>query len=288
MSLNDILSQVKQSDARIATHAKDAIKQIAVKTGAIESRTPPTHLPDQRGLIHELFDTDKQVWLFFFDAGRYDFFDRLVWDYFTGELQRCYNGGIGYTGDWADRNLRYDFGNRGLYSWLPLREHQGEYDGRNYFDEAPDIVGDKEQEERLAALGYTTSNVERTYEISPQFVNEAVTNSTMNGGIIRYLKPHPPFDGLESLTSESTKTAETQEALANGELSYAELTAAYVDTYKTAFEHAQELIPELDGKIVITSDHGTCLHCGQLFHGRNHAKHDHLTVMPWFRMDGIV
>jgi len=289
MSLNDILTQVRQSDARIATHAKEVIRQVAVKTGAIEQRVAPTHLPDQRRLIHNLFDTNDKVWLFFFDAGRYDFFDRLVWDYFTGDLQRCYNGGVGYTGDWADRNLRYDFGNRGVYSWLALRDHNGvDYDGRDYFAKAPDIMGEKEREKQLAALGYTTTSTERTYSVSPQFVNNAVRYSDVNGGIIRYLKPHPPFNGLEGLTSESTKTAETREALESGNLTYQELTDAYVRTYRTAFEHAHKLIQELDGRVIITSDHGTCLTCGQLFHGRNLDKHDHQTHMPWFTVDGVV
>lgn len=37
----------------------------------------------------------------------------------------------------------------------------------------------------------------------------------------------------------------------------------------------------------ITHDHGTCLACGQLFHGRRLEMHDHLTTVPWFEVEGL-
>jgi hypothetical protein len=254
-------------------------------------RRQPCHLPDQRKYIQDLFDTDKQVWMLFMDAGRYDIFDQLVWDYFDGQLERVWNGGVGYTGDWADRNLRMKFGNRGLLSQLPLRYLQGvEYDGRDYFAMAPDISAESGVSERLAALGYTDGRMDRTFGTSPFDVNVVVRQEqdSLNGGVIRYLKPHPPFEGMEEMTSQSSKTAETQAALDSGELSYQELTDAYIQTYETAFEAAAELVPDIDGKVILTADHGTCLTCGQLFHGRQLDMHDHLTHVPWFEVDRTV
>lgn len=262
-------------------------QQLRQRTGANE-RDRPTHIPDQRDLLHDWFDPDETRWLLFFDGGRYDIFDQLVDDYFEGDLRRAWNGGVGYTGDWAVRNLTHDFGNRGLWCWLPLRDLQDvEYDGREWFATEPDIESERSVEERLTALGYADGPLAETVDVSPKKVNEHVLADCAgyDGGVVRYLKPHPPFVGLERLTSTSRKTERTQAALDAGELSHAELTDAYIRSYRVAFERATELVSELDGEVVLTSDHGTCLTCGQLFHGRNYDRHDHLTVVPWFEVD---
>ena len=255
-----------------------------------DERRQPRHLPDQRGLIQELFRDTDPVWLLVLDAGRYDFFDQLVDEYFEGDLRRCWNGSIGYTGDWFERNISDTYPEQGLYSWLPLREQQGPYDGRDHFTYAPDIGGSNDVEQRLAALGYQDGAVADGCQDEPAAVNQAVRErpSHIEGGVVRYLKPHPPFDGLEDITSTASKTERTQRALDDGEISYAGLTAAYEITYRTGFEYARELVPDLEGRVVITADHGTCLTCGQLFHGRHHEKHDHLTVVPWFEVTECV
>lgn len=290
MSVFDFIQKHRQANSSLGQIAKDGLHEVE---GKVNSQKPvaPTHLPSQKALVESLFDTDETVWLFFFDAGRYDLFDQLVWDYFGGDLRRCYNGGLGYTGDWAMRHLQCEFGNRGLFSWMPMRALKNvPYNGRKHFAVAPDIQTDLDTHEQLAALGYAQRQTSANINISPRKVNEAVRKhkADLNGGVIRYLKPHPPFTGLEEMTAENTKMIKTRRALEDGTLTYAELTQAYRETYKVAFEHAMKLIPDLDGKVIITADHGTCLTCGQLFHGRNHDPHDHLTHVPWFELDYIV
>jgi len=288
MTVRDFLQKHRQAEAPAKRLFKDAVTELQGRV-VDDAHKQPCHIPDQRTYIHRLFDTDETVWMLFMDAGRYDMFDQLVWDYFDGDLSRVWNGGVGYTGDWADRNLRYEFGDRGLFTQLPLRHLEGvDYDGRDYFKKAPDIAQEQTVNQRLAALGYTQCEIDDSWPISPYHVNTAVRESDVDGGIIRYLKPHPPFAGLEELTSESTKTTETQAALDAGEIRYQELTDAYRETYRIGFEAAVDLVPDLDGKVILTADHGTCLTCGQLFHGRYYEKHDHLTVVPWFEVDQIV
>lgn len=278
-----------QSPRRLAV---DAIDELHGHVADKEWRAP-AHVPAQYEYIHDLFDTDEPVWMFFFDAGRYDIFDQLVWDYMDGRLERVYNGGFGYTGDWTTHHLVGDFGNRGLFSYVPLRGFgAAEYDGRKHFATAPDVQPDRTVDDRLAELGYLEFDEDRpAYEdrIGPHHINKAVRERAdgLNGGVIRYIAPHPPFLGLEDLTSESTKTAKTRAALERGDLTHEELTEAYIDTYEMAFEYACELIPDLDGRVVITADHGTCLSCGQLFHGRRLDMHDHMTVVPWFEVDRL-
>jgi hypothetical protein len=229
--------------------------------------------------------------MFFFDAGRYDMFDQLVWDYFDGNLQRSWNGGVAYTGDWTVRHLTGDFGGRGLFSYVPLRSFEdAKYDGRKHFEIAPDVRQDVSVHERLAELGYRERTTDAELKIGPMHINRVVRQHKdgLNGGVIRYIAPHPPFDGLEEITSENTKTMKTEQALDTGELTYKEFTDAYRQTYRKAFDAGTELIPDLDGSVYITSDHGTCLTCGQLFHGRRLEMHDHLTIVPWFEVDRLL
>jgi hypothetical protein len=103
----------------------------------------------------------------------------------------------------------------------------------------------------------------------------------IDGGVVRYIKPHPPLTGLESMTTGKGKAARVRSALDRGDLTYAELASAYIDTYREGLAAAADLVADLPGTVALTADHGTCLYCGQLFHGRNFEKHDHLTTVPW-------
>lgn len=289
MSLKNFVQKHRQADSSISTIAKGGLRELNSRMNVAE-RHPPVHIPDQRDLIDDAFDTSDTVWVLFLDGGRYDIFDQLVWEYFDGELQRAWNGDVGYTGDWFVRNLDGEYGNRGLFSWVPIRFQQIDYDGTDHFAVAPEIMHGLGVEERLAALGYTDGEFGDEISVSGRRVNETVRErkDDLDGGLVRYLKPHPPFDGLEELTSERTKTEKTRAALDDGDLSYRELTEAYVETYHTGLQWARDLVEELDGTVYLTADHGECLTCGQLFHGRYHEKHDHLTTVPWFRVGDVV
>lgn len=256
-----------------------------------DHRRRPPHLDDQRDRVTRLFATDGPAWLLFFDGGRYDLFDQLVWDYFDGELDRVWNGGVGYTGDWAVRTL--DCGglsDRALYSDPPLFDMDGvNYDAREHFEDAPELQPDVSVEERLAALGYRDApgRMRSDAHLSPPQINDCVTVDS-NGGVVRYLDPHPPLIGQEGLTSGRGKTEATRQALGDGRLSHEGLLDAYIDTYERGFRAARKLVPNLPGRVVLTADHGECLgDCGQLFHGRRHDKHDHLCTVPWFEVGGV-
>lgn len=251
----------------------------------------PDGVPDQSALLDVAFDSDGPVWVLWFDGGRLDGFRKLYGDYFTGQLRACWNGGIGYSGDWADRHLRRDLSGYGLFSVAPVRSLSGtDYDGREYFTVAPEIDTGDTVNERLAALGYRELKDDGVVDISPGHCNRSVRDhrDVVDSGVIRYLKPHPPFDGIEGLTSGSGKTRTTWHALWSGAITEGELRERYRATYRQAFEAAREIVPELEGDIYITADHGECLgDCGQLFHASTHATHDHLCVVPWLRVEAV-
>lgn len=251
----------------------------------------PNGVPLQSDLLTDALGGDEPTWLFWFDGGRVDGFRELAPEYVTGDLQTCWNGGIGYSGDWADRHLRRDLGDYGLFSVAPVRSLQGtDYDGRDYFHCAPEIDTGDSVHDRLAALGYREQKGDRVVEIAPGHCNRTVREhiDDIEGGIVRYLKPHPPFEGVEGISSGSGKTRATWHALWSGEITQDELRERYMATYRQAFEAAVELIPDLDGDVYITADHGECLgDCGQLYHSSQHATHRHLCEVPWFEVDGL-
>lgn len=292
------LRQFARKQGRIAidygplTAGRFALKEIRRKVGPKEITSAPDGCLSQNTLLDQALAGESNVWIFWFDGGRVDYFKELYPEYLSGELQACWNGGIGYSGDWADRHLRRDMNGKGLFSVAPVRSLSGtDYDGREYFDVAPEIDTGDSVQERLAALGYREKKADHVVNISPGHCNRSVREhlSYLDGGIIRYLKPHPPFEGMEDMSSGSQKTRNTWYALWSGETSHREIEQAYIETYRQAFEAACEIIPELDGQIIITADHGECLgDCGQLYHGRGHDTHEHLCKVPWFTVDGLV
>lgn len=272
--------------------AQRVFHESKLRAGHFPDPSKPNGVPDQRDLVADAIGGGSDAWIIWFDGGRLDWFKELVDDYFTGELQACWNGGIGYTGDWAVRNLSGEYPGMGLFSMAALRQADAvDYDGREHFDLAPkmNMPDGSDMQERLATLGYLELN-DDPVQVEPRETNKRVRKhlNELRGGVVRYLKPHPPFDGLEEMTAGYSKTKDTFDALANGDLTLDELEQAYVRTYKLAFECATDLVSDLDGDVILTADHGECLRCGQLFHSRRHKMHDHLVQVPWFRIDTVL
>ena len=62
----------------------------------------------------------------------------------------------------------------------------------------------------------------------------------------------------------------------------------YEENVRVAFEGAVDLIPDLDGSIVVTSDHGTALNeSSYLFHARSYPEMPCLNEVPWFRVGEV-
>ena len=48
------------------------------------------------------------------------------------------------------------------------------------------------------------------------------------------------------------------------------------------------MIPDLDGDVVITSDHGTALNeSSYLFHARGYPEMPCLNYLPWFKVEEV-
>lgn len=237
--------------------------------------------------------SDDWDWLIWLDGARYDHFTTLMSEYVTGTLTPVWNKDNTYTGDWAETMLTHDFDNAGLFSSVRLSEFRdAEYDESNWFDVIPEYgdYHDVSVQDRLEALGYREQSGEIEM-VSDQIVNEMVRDhiDEVDNGVIRYVGPHPPYTMLEELTSGRGKISRVERAIDNGEITRAELSNAYTAEFMQSLHAAADIIPELDGNVVITADHGECLYnCGQVFHARGHDPHNHLTIVPWCEVRRVV
>jgi len=233
---------------------------------------------DQKKLIKE---TNWKN-LILFDACRYDYFEKIYPEYLEGDLLKAYNRGISWTYSWFSEFCR-NMNDVTLFTAAPVAVHkwkekeQGGYDPEEHFKEIPNWQEyDWDFEERTA---------------TPLKINEVVRRRGSERNFIRYLKPHPPFINtpLEEVTKGKGKIQRTEKALIEGEITEQDLKDAYEKNVRIAFEGAVDLIPDLDGDVVITSDHGTALNENSyLFHTQSYPEMPCLNHVPWLGVKSII
>ena len=86
--------------------------------------------------------------------------------------------------------------------------------------------------------------------------------------IIHFLQPHAPYIGktkisrrevnINNNTPKDEAIQEIWRLVINGKIPINELKKAYEDNLKLVLKEVQRLIEKLEGKIVVTSDHGEC------------------------------
>ncbi|WP_199722307.1 hypothetical protein [Haloarcula sp. Atlit-120R] len=121
--------------------------------------------------------------------------------------------------------------------------------------------------------------------------------------IIHIMSPHAPHLGKtakklrernEELNTSKTGNSSGQniwKSTIEGQVTREELRQAYQESVDIALEHAETLVNELDGKSVITSDHGEML--GERVFPLTHRQYAHphnlytreLRFVPWFEVE---
>jgi len=143
--------------------------------------------------------------------------------------------------------------------------------------------------------------------IPPEKITEAalreVERNPNKRMIIHYMQPHGPWIGDTNLScKEQVKSNRStinpfnndeyfslvkrvREELVFGGLSLKKFKRAYRDNLIHVLDDIEKLINSLDGKVVVTSDHGT-LHgeWGLYFHSR-FIRFKQLIVVPWLEVD---
>lgn len=97
--------------------------------------------------------------------------------------------------------------------------------------------------------------------------------------IIHYMQPHTPFIGEYQLTDEEAKHHE--DLLSKGN-SWEEIEKAYRSNLRRVLESVEELLEHIDGRIVITADHGEALGEWGLSMHPHSIYIKELVEVPWF------
>ena len=138
--------------------------------------------------------------------------------------------------------------------------------------------------------------VEELSTVPPEEVNKVVLKDITKGlfkgrNIIWYMQPHAPWIGKTKLTGfgegwdDKESLHEIWAKIRKGEIDKKKLREAYRDNLRLVLKSVSELVPYLNGKTVITSDHGELLGEYGMFEHPPNWKVKELRVVPWLEVE---
>jgi len=146
--------------------------------------------------------------------------------------------------------------------------------------------------------GWATHGRASIPSVHPDEVNSSVRQYVRRHGqpermIIHYLQPHSPFIGSrqlalsvwswnpDELSQAACRLDSPAKAVAEGRLTWADVRAAYADNLALVLRSALDLIGQLRGSIILTSDHGEMLgEAGRFGHEPTWFDQE-LSCVPW-------
>lgn len=230
-------------------------------------------------LIEERWD-----YLIVLDACRYDFFKK--YNNIEGKLEKRLSRGS-CTPEWLKENFN-DFHNDIVYisanPYISTFEFHGFKGYEHFFKVEP--VWDYGWSEETGTV-HPQKVIEATLRIKEQFPNKKM--------IIHFLQPHAPYIGetkisrreinVDDNTPKDEIIQEIWRLVRNGKISIAKLKEAYKDNLILVLKYLKKLVKNLEGRIVITADHGECF--GEWFI-LSHPEGIHikeLVEIPWLTIE---
>jgi SAM-dependent methyltransferase len=116
--------------------------------------------------------------------------------------------------------------------------------------------------------------------------------------VIHYLQPHAPFIGTPELAAGRAGVArdpflaairrlpDPEDAVRRGDLTWQEVREAYDGNLKLVWDSVRRLLPDLKGRVIVTSDHGELLGEDGRFGHECPWTTELLRHVPWMRYDG--
>jgi hypothetical protein len=232
----------------------------------------------QKSKIHDLLD-EKEFLLIILDACRYDIFKQEYGSHFSGEFSKTYSTNT-YTmqylvNTWTDTyDITYVAGGP-VISDQNFEISEWGYRPTEHFEKVVDVWNRDYGKE----LGVTP----------PEKVTEAAMNEDSPRMVVHYFQPHAPYIGEKRLREETSR--ERDESLKDiygridsGEISQEDLRGAYVSNLRRVIEAVKPLVDSVNGKSIITSDHGELLGEDKRFmHGG--VPHKNLCELPWLTVE---
>lgn len=219
---------------------------------------------------HSGMDVVEEDWdyIIVLDACRYDTFKDVNW--IDGELQKRKSKGA-QTDEWLEKNFT------------------GSYQDIVYVSANPHLsttnVGSIDPEEQFhdyyfpymrdECMEYGATKAECVNEDARKAVEEHPDKRV----IIHYIQPHAPYIGEKRIGEGSLYNL-----YASG-TPREEIVEAYRSNLKYVLENVEDLLPDLDGKVVITSDHGEVLGEKYIYGHKQGLYLKELVEVPWFVVD---
>lgn len=231
------------------------------------------------------------------DACRADTFERII-DVDTFDDYERKISPASATPEWMQINFAdRSFGDTVYVSgnpWVSKIAPEGFHDINNIWIDDYDI--DQTQLDDAATLTEVGIPFEET--VSAERVNKSALQTAEEYPdkrmIVHYLQPHAPYVGnRDGSTKKTVPSCHPGDDLRRGVVSKERMLKLYEENLAYVWHHANKLAAELDGKTVITSDHGEMfgerLFAGLPFRGYDHPIGLHaseLVTVPWAIFDG--
>jgi len=223
--------------------------------------------------------------LILLDACRYDSFEEE--NSISGDLQFRYS--LGGT-SWEF--MRNNFIDKRLHDtvYVSSNPHSAKLDGRDIFHSH--ILLDEREDQKVVSPSKVT---EMSMEIASEFPNKRL--------IVHYMPPHYPYLGdmgdklIKKYIPEDYQSdlslAWTMDHLRTrlSPISVEECMDAYRENLRIALDAVADLLDNIDGKAIVSSDHGELF--GErvwplpqkMFGHRSEIHHPHLRKVPWLVVD---
>ena len=231
-------------------------------------------------LIKQFDLINRRDWdnLIILDSCRFDYFDAMYRDYLFGRLLKV-DTEAGCTTEWIEKWL----GNWEVhyFSSMPLIHRRSSY--AKPFQYVHHI--------------WKTGWDDVLGTIGPRKMNrEVVKTGRRVGNIIHYMQPHQPYIGDPpmfiknvKLTSGAFTKSATNLQVQLDNMSHEDmrerLDKVYRGNLRVVLEAVRELIPHLDGKIIITADHGDHLGDGEFLWHWYGGRSKILNHVPWLEVE---
>jgi len=230
--------------------------------------------PDGVKVIEEDWD-----YLIVLDACRYDVFEEVYdeLDWLEGDLSKKTSRGS-MSIEWLNRNFTDYYGDtvylsaNTFVSSVDIDPHYGrkEFDSSEHFYDVKALYMNDELKEGNVTT--PESVTKEAIEAADEYPNKRL--------ILHYMQPHEPYIGEDYYAPEKL----LRELHREGK-SFDEIKKYYKANLVRALESVRELMEDLDGKFVITSDHG------ELFGEYGMHTHPHsvyvpeLVEVPWLEIE---
>lgn len=225
----------------------------------------------------DIFDEDWDT-LIVLDACRYDTFVDAITDYEFGEQLEARTSRGSATREW----IRANFGGKQLHDVVYV-------DSNGYYARLKDEINAEVHKYHLVdndSFGGISAHPDKVTKTARRF-EEEYQNKRL---IIHYMQPHQPYFGP---TGESIEYAVgPMKTVRENNLDNSTVKKAYMENLKIVLNSVQDLLNDLSGRVVISSDHGELLGDQQSplpfgsYYGHPASLYvPELITVPWLALD---